>query len=151
MLVIVTFTKSTGHTEKFHKLEHTDKPFVNYRFISLSTQLAYSGRRKLRCIVFLHLYYNNMGCPELTDSFALFVAVVELASVAFCQSDQVAARAPARWRHIPSWWSNRTLNESTNTTGVIWCPWWSMVVLARALRQCLVPSVWILLSDFHSQ
>lgn len=96
MLVIVTFTKSTGHTEKFHKLKHTDKPFVNYRFISSSTQLAYSGRRKLRCIVFLHLYYNNMGCPELTDSFALFVAVVELASVAFCQSDQVAARAPAR-------------------------------------------------------
>lgn len=50
----------------------------------------------IRRILFLHLYYNNIGCPELTDSFALFVAVVELASVAFCQSDQVAARAPAR-------------------------------------------------------
>lgn len=51
----------------------------------------------IRRILFLHLYYNNIGCPELTDSFALSVAVVDLAHLSSSvKSDQYEARAPAR-------------------------------------------------------
>lgn len=84
MLVIVMFMKSMGYMEKFYKFKYIDKFFVNYWFISLLIQFVYLGCRKLRCIVFLYLYYNNMGCFEFIDLFVFFVVVVEFVFVVFC-------------------------------------------------------------------